>query len=103
MPKRRGPQKVQIFISHAHSERDLAEAWKQLITAVSLDNVEVWYSADPREGIRPGERWRESIDAKLMRSTYVIALQSPGSLGRPWILWECGMAKARKCKIVLMS
>ena len=52
---------MNIFISHAHTERELAEAWRELLTGI-LPGVQVFYSSqtDPQGGIGAG-RWRDVV------------------------------------------
>jgi tetratricopeptide (TPR) repeat protein len=85
---------LKVLISHAHSERSLAEAWKTLLETVSLGAVEPWYSSDtqPDGGMQIGEEWREQLRQRIGESDFVIALLSPQTRDRPWILWECGVA-----------
>jgi tetratricopeptide (TPR) repeat protein len=85
---------IKVLISHAHDEKALAEAWKDLLKTVSLGGIEVWFSSDvnPGGGVDVGVEWREKIYQKLEDSKFVIAIQTPTSVGRPWIMWECGVA-----------
>lgn len=85
---------IKVLISHAHDEKALAEAWKKLLKTVSLGSIEVWFSSDvnPGGGVDVGVEWREKIYQKLEDSKFVIAIQTPTSVGRPWIMWECGVA-----------
>ena len=36
--------------------------------------------------------WREHLYTRLEQSNFVIAVQTPSSAGRPWVMWECGVA-----------
>jgi hypothetical protein len=36
---------VQVLISHAHDEKAYADAWKNLLSTVSLGGIEVWFRA----------------------------------------------------------
>jgi tetratricopeptide (TPR) repeat protein len=91
--ERRGPY-LRVLISHASEEKALAEAWKSLITTTSSGAVEVWFSSDvaPTGGMAIGKEWRNQLYARLDGSDFVIAIQTPTSAGRPWIMWECGVA-----------
>jgi tetratricopeptide (TPR) repeat protein len=83
-----------ILISHAHEEKALAEAWKELIEETSLGRVSTWFSSDKhvQGGVSLGEPWREDLYSKLSASDYILAIQSPVSQSRSWIMWECGVA-----------
>ena len=83
-----------ILISHAHEEKALAEAWKELIEETSLGKTSVWFSSDIRAegGVTLGKPWRETLYSRLAESDYILAIQSPVSQSRSWIMWECGVA-----------
>ncbi len=86
--------RLRVLISHATEEKALAEAWRNLINATSSGAVDVWFSSDvsPEGGMPIGKEWREHLYGRLAESDFVIALQTPATIGRPWILWECGVA-----------
>src|SRR5438128_565077 len=83
---------MRVFISHAHEERYLADAWKQLLGRL-IPDVFVWYSSDmnPEGGIGTGP-WRTRIRQELGTSDVILAILSPESHARPWIVWECALA-----------
>jgi hypothetical protein len=85
---------ARVFISHSHEEKDLALAWKHLVEDVSAGVIEAWLSSDQSAGggMPLGKEWRRTIYEKMRDSTHVLALFSPQSMKRPWILWECGIA-----------
>lgn len=87
-------QRLRVLISHAHDERALADSWKELLDTISSGAIETWFSSDihPNGGIGIGEEWRERIYDNLAKSNLIIAIQTPASAGRPWIMWECGAA-----------
>ena len=86
--------RLQVLISHATEEKALAEAWKDLITTTSSGAVGVWFSSDtaPSGGMPLGQEWRAHLYERLAESDFVIAIQTPATAGRPWIMWECGVA-----------
>ena len=83
-----------ILISHAHDEKGLASAWKELIETISSGALEVWFSSDTHAagGMMVGKEWREDLYQKLAGSNFILAIQTPFSFTRPWIMWECGVA-----------
>ena len=85
---------LNILISHAHDEKALAAAWKELIESTSSKAINVWFSSDTHVtgGIPMGEEWREALYRKLADCDFVLAIQTPASSARPWIIWECGVA-----------
>ncbi len=89
---------LRVFISHATEEKELAQAWKQLLQKISMSTISVWLSSDTDHsgGIRPGVKWRDTIGKRILESDVVLATISPRTVNRPWILWECGMAVGAK-------
>jgi tetratricopeptide (TPR) repeat protein len=85
---------LKVFISHSHEEKAIALAWQKLLDHVSQGAIEVWLSSDtkPTGGMKIGTEWRENIYNKLSEADYILAIVSPRSVDRPWILWECGLA-----------
>jgi tetratricopeptide (TPR) repeat protein len=85
---------LKILISHAYDEKDLAEAWKKLLETTSSHAIEVWFSSDLQAtgGVPPGEDWRRDLEHRLAESNFVLAIQTPSSASRSWIMWECGIA-----------
>jgi tetratricopeptide (TPR) repeat protein len=86
--------RLKVLISHYHEERALAEAWKELLKITSLGAIEVWYSSDSHAagGMTIGSEWRDDLYTKIAESNFILAIQTPMSAGRPWIMWECGIA-----------
>ena len=84
---------LRVLISHAHDERPLADAWKNLLTAVSMGAIQPWYSSDsqPSGGMTIGQQWRDTLRDRIAESQFILAILSPHSRDRPWILWECGI------------
>jgi len=75
----------------------LAEAFDHLLTDASGGVVQTFRSSDQsgRAGIDYGENWFSKITATLSDATDVVALLTPNSVGRPWILFEAGFAVGR--------
>lgn len=85
---------LKILISHAYDEKELAEAWKKLLETTSAHAISVWFSSDVQAtgGVPPGEDWRRDLERRLAESDFVLAIQTPSSASRSWIMWECGIA-----------
>jgi tetratricopeptide (TPR) repeat protein len=47
---------------------------------------------DSSGGMPAGKEWRQHLYERLEQSQFVIAIQTPLSAGRPWVMWECGVA-----------
>lgn len=86
--------RMKILISHAYDEKELANAWKVLLDAISAKKFEVWFSSDlhVEGGVPPGADWHEDLERRLLESDFVLAIQTPSSATRTWIMWECGIA-----------
>jgi hypothetical protein len=92
-------ESTSILISHAANERPLAEAWKDLIcgTFSGIDQASVFFSNEL--GAFSGqETFVAQIFSKMREATSILSLQTPSSSGRPWIIFEGGMAWADKGK-----
>src|SRR3977135_3516040 len=91
-------ERLKVMISHAHDEKGLAAAWKQLISTASMGAVETWFSSDVTAtgGIGLGQEWRSDLYKRLSESNLILSIQTPSSAGRPWIMWECGVASGVK-------
>ena len=59
-----------------------------------LEGCEVWYSNDFRShgGMEP-KPWRQQVRDQLGQSRVVLALVTPESHERPWIIYECAFAQ----------
>lgn len=86
-----------VFISHDSRDADLAEAFDHLLTDASGGVVQTFRSSDQtgRAGIDYGENWFSKITKTLSNATDVVALLTPNSVDRPWILFEAGFAVGR--------
>lgn len=92
---------LKVFISHAHEDRALAEAWQGLINTLTLGQVTPWYSSDDRAGggCGPGD-WRKAVRERMEEADTILALLTPGSNERPWLVWESGFAEGQQKTIV---
>ena len=85
-----------VFISHAASDKDLSDAFAGLIQDVTAGLIQTYASSstDGTVGVPYGEDWFNWIQEKIRASGNVVALITPESVGRPWILFEAGFGKA---------
>lgn len=94
--------KPRLFISHATSDGDFANAVKQEIEKVFANDVDVFCTSSPG-AISVGTDWLSEIESKLGNAQAVITIITPISVERPWLWFEVGAtwAKGRteKCKI----
>lgn len=80
-----------VFISHVHSESELAIWIKETIDSILLGGLSFFVSSD-RSGIVGGDRWLDKIESALKDSSIVLVLCSKNSILRPWINFEAGGA-----------
>lgn len=68
-----------------------------LVHDVTAGAVETFSSSSrfPGQGIRYGDEWFRWIRSSIEVADHVVALLTPSSLDRPWILFEAGLAKAQ--------
>lgn len=86
-----------VFISHDTNDADLAEAFGNLLLDASGGMLPSFRSSDKKgtAGIAYGKEWYQAVMSKLDQATDVVALLTPASVGRPWILYETGVAKGK--------
>jgi hypothetical protein len=86
-----------VFISHDHRDGELAAAFALLLGDASAGLLRTFRSSDRTgtEGIDYGREWYQEIMGKLRTATDVVALITANSVGRPWILYEAGVAAGR--------
>ena len=87
-----------VFISHDSRDADLAEAFDHLLTDASGGVIQTFRSSDQtgKAGIEYGEDWFSKITKTLADASDVVALLTPNSVGRPWILFEAGFAVGQR-------
>ncbi|MDR3675519.1 MAG: toll/interleukin-1 receptor domain-containing protein [Acidobacteriota bacterium] len=86
-----------VFISHDSRDADLAEEFDNLLRDASGGMLKSFRSSDKKgtAGMEYGDEWYSAIMGKLGTATDVVALLTPHSLDRPWILYEAGVAKGK--------
>lgn len=86
-----------VFISHDSRDADLAEEFDNLLRDASGGMLKSFRSSDKKgtAGMEYGDEWYNAIMGKLSTATDVVALLTPHSLDRPWILYEAGVAKGK--------
>ncbi len=95
-------EKPRVFISHAASDGDFANAVKQEIEKVFANGVAVFCTSSPG-AIATGKDWLEEIESKLNTAQAVIVIVTPVSIERPWLWFEVGATwfkgRSGDCKI----
>ena len=88
-----------VFISHITSEKELAQALRELIQTTFMGMIEVFVSSDP-DSIAMGGRWLEEITRGLKNCVVEVVLASPQSIKRPWINFEAGAGWVRDIAVI---
>lgn len=85
---------MQVFLSHSHRDRDIADALGKLLSDLFGDRVRVEYSSDQAAGggIPPGSKWLPWITKRIRGANKTYVLLTPNSMNTPWVLWESGAA-----------
>src|ERR1700734_3455156 len=94
---------IKVFLSHDSRDSDLAGVLGRTLSRVTLGQIEPWFSSDGSAGggLRPGSIWLDDIRKRLQDSKAVVALLTPRSLLRPWLLFETGFAAANAhCEVI---
>jgi hypothetical protein len=83
-----------VFLSHDSRDAQLANAFGEMMRACSCGFAKAWQASDREgsSGIPFGDNWFPWIMAKLRECTDLVALLTPNSFERPWILFEAGVA-----------
>ena len=86
-----------VFISHDARDAELAEAFSKLLKSVSAGMIKTFVSSDKKgnDGIDFGDEWYKRLMTVLQSTSDVVCLFTERSLGRPWILFEAGVAKGK--------
>jgi len=82
----------EIFISHTHADREIADALSAAIKSVFGDLLTTSYSTKKEldGGIKPGEEWFRWIVERVRSADIAVILLTPASTQKPWVLWEAG-------------
>ncbi|MBV9169533.1 MAG: toll/interleukin-1 receptor domain-containing protein, partial [Chloroflexi bacterium] len=82
----------ELFISHTHSDAELAGALSDAIGEIFAAQLKTTYSTNPdlEGGIKPGEEWFRWIVERVQHATIAVILITPASVQKPWVLWEAG-------------
>jgi TIR domain-containing protein len=82
-------KKPTLFISHATSDSEFAEAVKQEIHKVFANGINVFSTSSPG-AIPTGNDWLNDIENRLNTAQAIIAIITPVSIERPWLWFEIG-------------
>jgi len=94
--------KPRLFVSHATSDGDFANAIKQELEKVFANGLDVFCTSSPG-AIAAGADWLTEIETRLASTQAVIPIITPISIERPWLWFEVGATwnkgRSGTCKI----
>jgi hypothetical protein len=88
-----------VFVSRIDEEKKIGAVLKDYVEDAFSNRVKVFSSDDPRD-LPGGQRWLDVIEKELKAVDMLIAVLSPASVQRPWILMEFGGVWIRGIKIL---
>ena len=87
------PNHVELFISHKHFDRQIAEVLGRFIEERSAARIKVYLSSSPDF---PGPRFGKALNAQLRdalwRTELLILVYTSADQDWSYCMWECGMA-----------
>ena len=98
VPPNNGIKPYLVFISHDTRDAELAKEFAELLSKSSAGILKTFRSSDKsaNQGIEYGSEWYQKVMARLDEASDVVCLITTRSLGRPWILYEAGVAKGKR-------
>jgi hypothetical protein len=102
--RRRGGSKVELFVSHAHGDRDLAHRLVRAIEVgfhVPTDAIRC--TSLPGYDIQPGTDFIQALREELTGAQCVLGLWTPTSMKSQWCLFELGAAWGLAHKTLFLS
>lgn len=94
----RGKPHAKVFISHSHTDRDLAASIKNRLEG--RFNIDVFVAHDD---IKPSEEWQETILSELKDTNVFIMLLSSAFENSDWTDQETGISVFLRHKIIPIS
>ncbi len=88
-----------VFVSHITAEGEVAQLFKNLVSAHFLGLIDVFVSSDGQT-ISMGQRWLDSITKALNDCVIEIVVASPESVTRPWVNFEAGAGWVRNIPVI---
>src|SRR6516225_10466614 len=86
-------QKPLLFISHKHSDRQIAEVLAQFIEERSTARIKVHLSSSPDfQGPKFGKALNAQLRDALWKTELLILLYTSSDQDWSYCMWECGMA-----------
>ena len=102
--RRRGSSTVEVFLSHAHEDRDLAQ---RLVRAIELGlqvpSGAIRCTSVPGYDFTPGTDFITALKEELTGASCVVGLWTPRSMKSQWCLFELGAAWGLAHKTLFLS
>lgn len=99
-----GESEVELFIIHAHEDRDLAE---RLVEAIEfgfhVPPDAIRCSSVPKYSFPPGTDFVQALKYDVAAASCVVGIWTPGSLKSQWCLFELGAAWGLAQKTLFLS
>ncbi|CAO5157039.1 WD40 repeat-containing protein [Frankia sp. AiPs1] len=80
---------ARIFVSHASSDGELAD---EVHRALATYKHQVFLARNIREGIPPGDLWKERLHQELRAADAVVCVVTEAYNASPWCAYEIGIA-----------
>lgn len=82
--------KIPLFISHLHADKELVDLIHKLIDEVFSEVFDIFNtSGKPPEA---GRKWHDAIRDNLDKANVVLVILTPRSVKRDWVIFEAGAA-----------
>jgi hypothetical protein len=93
---------VKVFISHDSRDSRLAQVLGETLRRITLAQIDPWFSSDESApGGTTAGVWLDKVRDQLKNTHVLLALLTPRSVSRPWVLFESGFAAARQeCEVI---
>lgn len=82
--------RIPLFISHLHKDKPLVDIVNRLIDEIFSRDFEIFNTSKNPPGA--GKKWREEIKEHLEKAHIVLAILTPQSAKRDWVMFEAGAA-----------
>ena len=85
-----------LFVSHAAEDQEIVTVSGDLLAALSLQQLQIWFLSDKRAdgGLQPGDIWFQQIQERLKSCAAILVVITDKSVDRPWIYFESGYGSA---------
>lgn len=83
---------ARIFLSHTTADAGLARAVQEAVEGLCPGRIQVHHSSrvDSVGGVPTGANWFSWIGREVRDAELTLALLTPASSAKPWLLWETG-------------